>query len=758
MIATNRLQSLIRNSDSCYRLFGLFLIFSTLWFTPFSLAQSKTETIEKITVTAQKREQSTQDVAVSVSVLNEALIQRLHIKDTTVLSAQLPNVKITTNTGEGAPPVVNIRGVGSLDYNNTTTAPVAFYNDGVVGGSLSNSLLYLFDIEQVEVLKGPQGTLFGRNTTGGAVLLQSVRPKDYFEGYLTLGLADQDHRKFESVLNAPLGDKSAVRVGVSHQDYDYSSNNLLAGVPQAGMRQNNFKILLSHEADSFSYLFKVHGADWEGVVKPVHNKGVIKDVATQTLCSPQEAGSLNCTDSFGFNDGSESFHDVMVDNFSPHTTERIGGSGEIKWDINTQVYLTSITSINKLERIHTFNCDGSPADLCDGNLGVDNRTWTQELRVHVDHEQFYFIGGWFYIDENIDQQNMIDLFRDARAFLAAGPANFFYDNTVDLRSSSIFGQLDYSLDEDLIFTFGLRYTDDETEYRASSQINVPTMAGDFGGITVPGWNLTGAVSDSHLSGKVALVQKLNSSLSLFYSISEGFKSGGYNGSLAFSPEEAILAEYGPETLTAYEVGAKYINDVHRLEGALFYYDYQDQQVFMNQQSNEGLSAPAQVLDNVGQSELYGAELEWYYTPDNHWLWRLGIGYLPKAELDEFIDLRGNTISDNRLPFSSKWNLNGLVNYTFAAFDGDIDLQLEVDYQSAFYFDQNQNPYARQSDFALVNASVNYQSEKWRIALWGKNLFDQDYSQIVFDLTENFGLLQDLKGEARRVGVEVTYQF
>ena len=723
-----------------------------------SITPKENQSIEKITVYAQKRAQNSKDVSVAVSVLQDDILEQLNLKDTTQISAQIPNVKITANTGEGAPPVVNIRGVGSLDYNNTTTAPIAFYEDNIVGGALSNSLLYLFDVERIEVLKGPQGTLFGRNTTGGAVLITSKKPEFITEGYVTLGTANQDHHKIEGVFNTALTEQTAVRLGFSQQDYDYSSNNLAPGYPQAGMKQNNFRFLLNHQTEQWQLLFKLHGADWDGNVKPVRSKGYIANLSTGELCAPDIAGTSACTDNFGFNVGSDKFHDVRLDDNSPHRTERIGSSVELNYRLSEDSTITSITSVSQLDRLHTFNCDASTARLCDGDLGVDNRTVTQELRLNQQLGEHYVIAGLFYLDEAIEQDNQIDLFYDFRAAITAGPAHFFYDNKVDTQSLGVFGQVDYQINDDFTLTAGLRYTKEDIDYLATSTINVPTFAGDFEGVTVPGWNFAGEVNDNDVSGKLALVQKVTKQTSVYYSFSRGFKSGGYNGALAFTPDEARLAAYGPESLKAWEVGLKtQMTDLH-LNFAAFYYDYDDQQVFMNQQSSEQLAAPAQVLDNVGQSTIYGAELDISYTPDNHWLFMAGLGYLPEANLEEFISLTGETVRDNRLPFSSEWNLNGLANYRIDLANGTLSVQLEFDYQSAFYFDQNQSPYAEQDAYALWNGNVSWESDSWRMSLWAKNLTDEEYSQIHFDMGPSFGLLQDLKGEARRYGFEVTYLF
>ena len=714
--------------------------------------------IENIVVYAQKRHQDIKDVSLAVSVLSTETLQQLYLKDTTMLSGQVPNAKITANTGEGSPPVVNIRGVGSLDYNNTTIGPVGFYFDNVTGGSLANSLLYLFDIDSIEVLRGPQGSLFGRNTTGGAVLINSMVPVHDTEGYLTLGVANQSHDKAEGVFNTELNENLALRVGFSHQNYHYSSKNLEPGYAQAGMHQNNYRVLVQHESEGLDVLFKLHAANWQGNVKPVRSKGYIANLETGEFCTAELAGTEACTDNFGFNVGSDDFHSVQLDDDSPHKTERSGGSIEVNVDINPNTSLTSVTSINQLDRLHTFNCDASPAQLCDGDLGVDNQVLTQELRLQQQINQHYLISGLFFIDENIHQDNQIDLFRDFRASIETGPVHYFYDNRLDIRSAAIFSQLDFSLSDSLTLTAGLRYTNETTNYTANADINVPIAPGDFDGTEVNAWDLNGTVSDAEFSGKLALIQQLNPHTNVYYSFNRGFKSGGYNGALAFSANEARLAEYGPEILNAWEIGVKTGKQNYRASAAAFYYDYQNQQVFMNQQSQQALSAPVQVLDNVGESQIYGAEAELSYTLDQQWLLGIGVGYLPRARLKEFINLEGIAIRNNRLPFSSRWNINGLANYQTSIANGELNAQLDFEYQSAFYFDQNQNPLARQSGFTLWNANLSYSVAHWQWILWGKNLTDAEYSIINFDMGPSFGLLQDLKGEARRYGVEMRYQF
>lgn len=722
-----------------------------------NLTNSQSAAIETVVVYAQKRPQDNKDISVTVNTLNEDLLHLLDLKDTTQLSGMIPNAKITANTGEGAPPAISIRGVASLDYNNTTTAPIAVYVDDVVGGALSNSSVSLVDVEQVEVLKGPQGTLFGRNTNGGAILIRSKRPEDELSGFGRMGIGNQSLKRWEGVLNVPLQETTAIRLVYSRQDYDYSSNNLFPSAPQAGMEQQSYRLSLQHRADDFDAYIKVFGANWDGLVKPPRNKGYFLNGTPS--CPESQAGTTACTDAFGFNVGSDAFHDVNTDGNAPHETDKSGASMQLQWRLNENHQLISISGFNQLDRLHTFDCDNSPSNICWGDLGVDNTMFTQELRLHSEWKDTYLLSGVFYINEEISQRNQIDLFRDFRAILPSGPAHFFYDNQVDIRSKAIFSQLDLRLSDSLLLTAGLRYTDEETDYLATSDINLSLFAGDLVGTTVDGWRFSGTQEDSKVSGKLALTQAINENINLFYSINKGFKSGGYNGGLAFTPDEARLAQYGPESLMAYEVGSKMSFEDTLFNITAFFYDYEDQQIFMNQQTNEQLSAPAQVLDNVGESTIYGLEVEAMHHVNQHWFLQIGLGYIPKANLKEYVDARGARITNNRLPFTSTWDLNALVRYNIDLGGHPLALQLDVDYQSEFYFDQYENNYAKQDAFTLWNARAVYTfQDAWEVALWVKNLTNEEHSHIIFNMGDAFGLLQDLKGEARRFGVDLSYRF
>ncbi|MCJ8270761.1 MAG: TonB-dependent receptor, partial [Psychrosphaera sp.] len=602
-------------------------------------------------VKAQKHVQAIEDIAVSLSVVDSKTIIEQNIKATTALAQQSPNLKITQNSGEGTPPSITIRGVGSFDFNTSTSSPVGIFLDEVAGGAANSQLINLFDIESIEILRGPQSTLFGRNTNAGAILIRSQRPQDQFGGYIVAGIAEQNHKKLEGAVNLPVNDNVATRVAFTRHDYQYSTVNLHPGAPVAGMRQDMLRLSVAGKWDKLDVYAKVHGEKWDGIVQPPGNIGVVKsiDPATgeRTLCTPAEAGSSLCTDGFGFNDGSDNFREVRVNNEvygnSPHLTDSWGTDVHLSYQINDNYHFETITSFNTLDRTHHFNCDYSSNSICEGAFGVESDTVTQEIRLHAQLDKLYVIGGLYYLDEAITQHNFADLFRDFRSSEAAfgSASRFAWNNRIFTTAFAAFVHAERQLTDNTQLSAGLRYSNDETDYHALSTINLAAAQNDQIGFDVPGWDLNGNVQDDNLSGKLALLHQFSDRVSGFASYSRGFKSGGYNGANIFSEEAARRNSYGPETLDAFELALRLNWDDRkaRLNLATFYYDYEDQQIFMNQPSDTDGAPPLLLLDNVGKSVIYGfeADFNWQLTPS--FKIEFAVGHLPSANLDQFVNDR-----------------------------------------------------------------------------------------------------------------------
>lgn len=717
------------------------------------VSTTSVETLEVIKVYAQKRPQPKTEVSVAVTSIAGDDIAARRLDSTTELSGLAPNFVASTVSGEGTTPSFNIRGVGMFDYNTSTISPISIYSDDVVSGSANFLSSSLFDLQQVDVLRGPQGTLFGRNTTGGAILLMSRQPEDEFGGYASLDLAEHSSRQLTAAVNAPLGEQTSARLALNHQDYQYSMQNLFPLGQDGGMRHNNVRLIVQSDFDAFSLNLKLHSENVQGAPKPIYSAGIQQDALSHTPCALADVGSRNCVDAFGYAVPSDDYWQTVTDTFDKtHDTQSYGGSVRLTAELQPGYQLKAVTAHKSLQRFHSFDSDG-PGNFIEGSFDSDNSFFSQELSLSMQGSDSFWISGLFYLDENIKQKNDLDLFREFRPVpeLAGVPAQFFYYNQLDNTSWSAYSQWEKTLDADFSLLLGGRYTQEQTDYQARADLDtVPAFIPSL-------WDLTGAVKDNEWSGKLALLQKLSANHSLYYSLSRGFKAGGYNAGYATSVAQAEDSAYAPEQLNAWEIGGHWQSDkaIFSFDWAAFYYDYRDQQVFVNQTSGP---APYHVLKNAGDSEIYGVEVELNWRIDPAMQLELGLGHLPKANLGKY-QTEAVLVPENRLPFTSEWMANGQLSYDFSGVLNHVQFQLGFVYLSDFYFDQYENPYIKQQGYTLWHSRLSYQPmPQFEVSVFGKNLLNKEYTELKFDSIAALAAVTELRGEARQLGVGVTYQF
>ena len=578
----------------------------------------------------------------------------------------------------------------------------------------------------------------------------SNQPTQEFGGYINANVAQQNTTSITGAVNVPLSDSTAIRFALNHEDYQFSTQNLMAGQSDGGLEQTNLRVIIKTELEDFTFTTKLHKEDWEGTSKPIGSLGVLK-IDGSGNCSPSQAGSILCADAFSAQNGGDDYWDVRADNGDRiHKTDSWGAGFTLEWRLSDDITLTAISGYKVLERYHGWDSDG-PMNLIEGTMDTENSIFSQEINLAIQNGDTYWISGVFYVNEETDQKNDIDLFRDLRGVLPAGPGQFFYDNALENSALALYSQVDYPLTDNLMLTAGIRYTDETTDYHTIADLDVH-------GAYIPSrWDVTGKVADDEFSGKLALTQKLNEFTSIYYSYARGYKSGGYNAGYTTSEEQALDSEYAPEKLNAYEMGSKlqFWQQQASLHMAAFYYDYESQQVFVNMTS--GIT-PYHVLKNAGNSTIYGVEAEFFYTPTNNMKMNLNVGYLPKAEMGYYQD-REIIVEDNRLPFTSKWNINGYFLYEIEVMSGMLTSQLSFDYQSDFYFDQNENPYTEQKSFVVFNGDITFQANNnLAFSLWGKNLTNTEHSELRFDSIAALAAVTELKAEGRQIGAGVTYSF
>lgn len=711
------------------------------------------QAIEVIEVHAQRRAQDIFDVSVALTVIEGDYLSQRQIKDSVALAALSPNFTASNAAAEGTTPAFTMRGVGMFDYNTSTVSPIAIYSDDVVSGGASFLSTQLFDLERVEILRGPQGTLFGRNTTGGAILLMSAMPEDDFTGYIRASAAEQQHYRAQGAVNAPLTDNTALRFAFNWQDYQYSMHNIVADAPVAGMEQASFRLLLSSSWQQWDVLLRLSSEHWQGVPKPVYSAGVFSELENGTLCPVERVGTRQCVDAFGSSVPSDDFWTTAANTAAKRNrTDSWGASIKLGREFNQQFSLKSVTAYKTFNRTHLWDADG-PGQFIEGLLGSDSDFFSQELTLYWDLDQQFWTAGLFYLREQLQQNNSLDLFRDFRSVpqLADIPAQFFYHNTLNNTSVAGYAQLEQQLSANYTLTAGLRLTDESTRYQARSDLETTAFF-------IPQlWDISGEVADTEWTGKLALNQRLTPQLMVYYSYSRGYKSGGYNGGFASSAEEAANSDYGPEYLHAWEVGSRWRSADNRMrwDVAAFYYDYQDQQTFVNFSSGV---APYHALKNAGDGKIFGVEAEGRYQLYAPLELRLALGHIPIAKLGEYSE-GALSVANSRLPFTPEWTVAAALQYQQQLPQGSLLWQLGVDYQSAVYFDQYESAYTRQAGYSLWHARMGWQlTADVELAIWGKNLFNQEYTELKFDSVAALGAITQLRGEARQLGVEVSYQF
>ena len=709
-------------------------------------------TLDTIVVTAQKREQNAQDVPVSITAISGQDLVSLGITESEDLGQFIPGLEINTPSGEGSQLVVFLRGAGLNDFNTNNAGPIGIYSDEVYISSPALTSFQLFDLDRVEVLKGPQGTLYGRNTTGGAIKFITNKPGDEFELNLRGAYESFGTTTFEGAVSIPFSDRVRARIAAQKVDSDGYVTNLVDGSDQNGTDTFFWRGTVDVDlTDAFSIRGNIHGGN-------VSSPGVAYfHVGT-------DPGGV---DALGYS-GPE---DVFEGNYNDRRDidiDAIGGYVEASLDLGG-VTITSISAYDEVDRILPEETDSSDLDLLFIEFNVESETFTQELRVSGSTSTTEWLLGAYYLTEDLVQNQTIDLFRELRAFtggvsdplgtVTGAPILFGRSvNTQEIESFAFFGQVTHALTDSLNFTGGLRYTDEKRTFDAVNSLEDEALFGPGGLPTIVSGPLE--TDADALSWRVGLDFSPNENILTYASVARGFKAGGFNGGfLSLDPAEAAiqLEPIAPEFLTAYEIGIKsdlFENNL-RLNAALFYNDFSDLQIFT--QDNTG-TVPVLVLDNAGEAEVYGFEFDATAYPVDGLLFNLNAAFI-SSELSEFSTSSGGNFDGNEVVLTPNTSISGIARYERPI--GNIGLgyiQGSFSYKSDFFFSAENDPLIAQDGYTLVNARIGFVHDSGvGIAVFATNLTDKEYLVNRADLRD-FGFFQDQYGPPRAFGVELTGRF
>jgi iron complex outermembrane receptor protein len=719
-----------------------------------AMAQEQAQ-LDEITVTAQKREQSIQDTPIAVTVLTGETLVKMGVESGNDVAQYTPGLAIAPVQGAGNVPNISIRGVGLNDFRDFNESPSAVYVDEVYKGALAGLDFALYDLDRVEVLKGPQGTLFGRNATGGLVSYLTARPTDTFEGYARLSGGSFGDIKAEFAVSGPLSDSVSGRLAAIYHKNDGVRHNVNPDgkdgdqIDLAAARgQLDFKL-----SDSGSLLLTAEaGKNDNAGGNPYRYAPVVYSGGAPVV--PTEIDQANRDIVVGTSD----LNDINVNDGLKTNTDFKSGTARLTWDFGG-VDLVSITNYQDFNKHQIQDCDstpftfgGGPGGLCFTDYTTKVKQFSQELRLQGEIDKLLWNAGLYYFDLNNKGAQSLSgdivpcLFDPVGCAVRIDSTTTTFDTTTT--SLAAFGQLEYRITDDVALIGGLRYSDDQTDMTQVFLLTVPEDALGFTG-GLPYGKQTQKKKNTSYTAKVTW--DVSDAMMVYAGIANSFKGGTFNS--GFGPVPAPVYSVKPEELTSFEVGFKSESGDgrNRFSGAAFYYDYKDMQAFQFVNLN-------QLLFNA-DATVKGAELEWTGLPTDALEISAGLGYLD-TNVKDIADKNG-VVKDREMVLAPEFSLNAMARYTWGLSGGSaLAAQVDGNYNTSVYFDNINAPGTKQGSVALFNARLSWNSagDRYEVAAYVKNLTDEVPLNYAFDLSSDLGYVQQSYHPPRTYGVSVGMKF
>ena len=739
-------------------------------------------TIEEVVVTARKTEENLQDTPIAVTAFTSKEIETRGLVDVADIGDSSPNVQISSSgsagpSGASDAPSVFIRGIGLNDFTINTDPAVGMYVDNVYIGRSVGSILDLLDLERVEVLRGPQGTLFGANNIGGAISLITAKPTTEARfGNLSVLSGEDDWFELRGMANIPLNDTAALRVsGVVRQQDGFVTasqyDNLLLGSDdmwalRAALRFEPTDDLTIDIAADYSSSRETPaavvgitvgpavGSDFpeiSRIASAYNNNNGIAACATPNYSSPIPASAQTdpgCVSPFWTGDAkSRVDHSVWTDrNGNPIKPENefdvYGFSATIEWQLESGTF-KSITAFRGMETVFYNDIDHTPLLVFhNNNKPYDQDQFSQELQFKTllfDDRLNLTIGG-FYFEE--DGEENVEIVWGGTSFgppstPPGGPINafdtglggFFQDNNRLIKNEqiAIFAQGTFDITETVHVTAGLRWTESEKSYetmldRSQNPAGFPSLG-----------PVTAELSTDEVAPLVSLGWSASDTVYTYLTYSEGFRDGGWAARFTNGLPDP-LPHYEPEFVESFEGGIKSdLTDNLRVNFAVFFTDYNDYQVVGS--ADFGAATTTSTTVNIGSVELTGAELELMavITPNIRLDWALG--YLD-AEIDSIDTLDGTFVtegyvvdSSHALPFTPDLTSNLGLSFNFPLESG-ATISTRIDWRRVAdqYYRIENGPNQFQDSYNVVNLGVTYDNPdgRWSLTLGARNLTDEFY--------------------------------
>jgi iron complex outermembrane receptor protein len=695
--------------------------------------------LEEVIVTARKVRENLQDTPIAVSAFTgDALVDR-QVFRTTELDQLVPNLQFADNAplaGNNSSSQVFIRGIGQTDPTSTVDPGVGLYIDDVYIGTALGGTLALRDIASVQVLRGPQGTLFGRNTIGGAILITTTEPGEEFGGTARGAFGSDSLLDGFVAIDVPFSDTflSRFALGIRQQD-GYVTRTDGTDLGDTDTYTATAKFAWTPNDDFTAKLgFDYTDSDENGsplVFATINEAATFPRVASSDAGCPGFNGSFLGLPAVPAIPDERCANDLQARGpYSNNgtlplesTLENYGISLNLEYAISDSTAIKSITSYRSLDWTGVRDADNTPLTILHTFYDVDSSQWSEELQLTYETSDLTGVVGLYYFEQESDDIVTIELNPPP-----PGIQRDSDNNKVDNDSWAAFTQWTYRFNERLALTAGGRYTE-ETKRSFPDQFDYATP--DIKQVPVQWYDAT----FSDFTPSASLSYRWSDEAMTYVSYSEGFKGGGWNShfNIGVSPEALdALHDFAPETAETIEVGFKLdlAGRTLRLNGAIFTSDYTDMQVTYRGPAPNGV---APFITNAGEAGIDGAELEMTWVPTSDWMIDASVGYLD-ASIDELDNiplaiLPPGLVEGNVLPFAPEWQWHLGVAYDIHAGDFLITPRVDASYQDTTYFDATNTPeIAQLDDVTVVNATVLVGPDggDWRVRLGVNNATDEEY--------------------------------
>ncbi len=732
--------------------FFLVLSYILVFQIPVAVAQEAGEEdflIEEVIVSARKREESLQEVPISVAAFSADSIKAMSLTNLKELGQFTPNLTFFNHgqTG-GTSAVVFIRGVGQVDPGYSWDPGVGIYLDGVYLGRMQGNNMDLGDLEQVEVLRGPQGTLYGKNTIGGAINLISTKPTDELEGFVELTIGDYDRRDARASLNLPLvpGILAARVTAVTRNRdgfgsrFDYFSGDK---IDQMGDRDSfSARALIDWKAsDNVNVLLSFDGTrsrEFGPVRKVVQYNEPLLAFLLNMFVEP-DYGDAFLTDS----DFTSYSNELNVNNVD------LWGVGlTVDWDFGDWA-LKSITSYRDMDVLSGVDPDGSIYTVINQQDEMTQDQFSQEFQFSglAFDQRLNWVTGLYYFEEDGLSGGFVDVYEELYTFIGLD-IGYVLPIWIDNKSYSAFGQGTFALSDQLSITAGLRYTRDKKgvtreQYRHHSGVVISPLE-------------TASDSWSAVTGRLGIEYQWNEDVMTYASVARGYKGGGINARGSNAKE---FVPFDPEYLWTYEIGLRsdLVDDRVRFNTSVYYSDYDDIQFSVIVAGEDAV--PLFLVANAAKAQIQGFEAELIVAPTQGMLLSAGVGLIDAKYTNA--DPSTGITEESKFVKTPKWSVNLAAEYAIPVGGfGDLVGRVDWAYKTKIYHDAANSPIVVQEPYGLLNANLSLAegNGKWVLSAFVTNLMDEHYILAGTDFLPSLGFAEVQYARPREWGLSVQYNF